>query len=79
MPINQIPEGFVPDVGEVVVTGAIKGSKDGYVGMAFTKTTPENIGQVMNNAGLILQLYNDVEGYEWNVEVWADITEIPGQ
>lgn len=31
----------------------------------------------MTNAGTLLQNYNKIEGYEWNIEVWADVTEMP--
>ena len=61
-------------VGEVVVFAG-KGSRKGIVGMTFLKVTQENIAQGMQNAITRLQNYNKVEGYEWNVEVWADVTE----
>lgn len=71
------PEGVIP-VGELVVNGAQKGSKDGIVGMGFVKVAPEDIAQALTNAILILSNYSEIEGYEGNVEVWADITEFPG-
>ncbi|MFX0083108.1 MAG: hypothetical protein ACFE94_15270 [Candidatus Hodarchaeota archaeon] len=74
--LQEPPEGLVP-IGELAVAGAVKGSRRGFVGMSFTKVAPENIAQAMRNAGLITSLYNNVEGYEWNIEVWGDVTEVP--
>ena len=62
-------------VGEIVVF-ALKGSRKGFVGMNFVKVTQENLAQGMQNATTNFQNYNKVEGYEWNVEVWADLTDV---
>ena len=67
---------FPERVGERVAM-AQKGSKRGIVGMSFVKVTPENIAQAMTNMATILQNFAGIEGYEGNVEVWADMTEVP--
>ncbi|MHA2400018.1 MAG: hypothetical protein ACXADU_14180 [Promethearchaeota archaeon] len=71
------PEAFVAGIGEPAVGGAYRGSKGGMVGMSFTKVAPGDIAQAMVNAASITSLYNKVEGYEWNIEVWGDVYEQP--
>ena len=65
-------------VGEVVVFSS-KGSKNGVVGMTFRKVAPENIAAGMREALTIMANYDEVEGYEYSVEVWADLMEAPGE
>ena len=73
---KTVAEGRPESVGEVVVF-ANKGSKRGIVGMSFRKVTPEKIAEGMTEAINILQNYAEIEGYEANVEIWADLTEVP--
>ena len=45
--------------------------------MSFRKVTPDKIAEGMTEAITILQNYAEIEGYEANVEIWADLTEVP--
>ena len=45
--------------------------------MSFTKVAPEDISKAIRNIGLITSLYNNVKGYEWDIEIWGDVTEVP--
>jgi hypothetical protein len=73
---KTVAEGRPESVGEVVVF-ASKGSKKGAVGMSFRRVAPDKIAEGMTEAITILQNYDKVEGYEYNVEIWADLTEVP--
>ncbi|MHA2398722.1 MAG: hypothetical protein ACXADU_07515 [Promethearchaeota archaeon] len=73
------PEAFVPGIGEFAVPGAFKASENGFQGISFTKVTPENVIQAMANVATITSLYNNVEGYEWDLEVWFEIPQQPAE
>ncbi len=75
---KMVREGRPESVGEVVVF-ANKGSKKGIVGMSFRKVAPEEIFAGMTEAVTILQNYAEIEGYEANVEIWGDLTELPSE
>jgi hypothetical protein len=64
-------------VGESVVF-ANKGSKNGVIGMSIFKVSLEDVGQAMAEMATILSNYAVVEGYEADVEAWADLTAVPG-
>jgi sugar phosphate isomerase/epimerase len=72
---KAVKDGFPKPVGEVVVTGAQNITREGVVGMSFVKVAPEEISQAMTRAFNIMAPYAEIEGYEFAVEIWGDITE----
>ena len=75
--IFQKLENPAGSVGETVVF-AVKGSKRGYIGQIFMKVVQEEVGKALADAARILGSYAEIEGYEYDIEVWADVTEIEG-
>lgn len=72
---KAVKDGFPKPVGQVVVTGAEHLNKEGAEGMSFVKVSPEEISQAMTRAFNIMAPYAEIEGYEFAVEVWGDLTE----
>lgn len=74
--VFQSLENPTGSVGETTVF-AYTGSEKGIVGMIFTKVTGEKVGEALADAATILNNYGKIEGYEGNIEVWGDLTEVP--
>jgi len=65
-----------PEVSELVVFAG-NTSKEGYNSIAISKIKEGKMPQAMERAYKIVQNYAGIEGYEYSVEIWLDVLELP--
>ena len=75
----EVLQKYSPDksLWEMVVPVAAKGTKDGIETIAIYKPKEDKIKQVITRFIEVMANFNDIEGYEYAIEVWAGVEDIP--
>ena len=71
--LKKYPED--PSLGETRVQAAVKVGKRGVKVINFSKVNEGKLQESLKYAGNAMAMYNDIEGFEYSVDVWVEVTE----
>lgn len=68
---------YPPDdsLGETVVNAAIKARTDGVQVVSVSTVKKGKLEDFLTRSNEILSMYNEIEGFEYTIEVWAEPAE----
>jgi len=75
----EIIKKYPPDksLGDTILPLAAKATKDGIESLTIHKPKEEKVVQVVRLLIEAMSLFNEIEGYERSIEVWAGIEDVP--